>query len=72
MENINSILLIAQVILSISLISLILIQHGKGAGFLVTDILRSQRNTSVSGLPTRRVPDEGRWHAAIHFPVSCD
>ena len=31
MENINSILLIAQVLLSISLISLILIQHGKGA-----------------------------------------
>ena len=31
MENINSILLIAQVLLSISLIGLILIQHGKGA-----------------------------------------
>lgn len=31
MENINSILLIAQVLLSISLIALILIQHGKGA-----------------------------------------
>ena len=31
MENINSILLIAQVILSISLIGLILMQHGKGA-----------------------------------------
>ncbi len=31
MENINSILLIVQVLLSISLIALILIQHGKGA-----------------------------------------
>ncbi len=31
MENINSILLVVQVLLSISLISLILIQHGKGA-----------------------------------------
>jgi len=31
MENINSILLIAQVLLSISLIVLILMQHGKGA-----------------------------------------
>ena len=31
MENINSILLVAQVLLSISLIGLILIQHGKGA-----------------------------------------
>ena len=31
MENINSILLIVQVILSISLIGLVLIQHGKGA-----------------------------------------
>lgn len=31
MENINSILLIAQVLLSITLIGLILIQHGKGA-----------------------------------------
>jgi preprotein translocase subunit SecG len=31
MENLNSILLIAQVILSVSLIVLILIQHGKGA-----------------------------------------
>ncbi len=31
MENINSILLVAQVLLSISLIALILIQHGKGA-----------------------------------------
>jgi len=31
MENINSILLITQVLLSISLIALILIQHGKGA-----------------------------------------
>ncbi|MCP4429901.1 MAG: preprotein translocase subunit SecG [Gammaproteobacteria bacterium] len=31
MENINSILLIVQVILSISLIGLILMQHGKGA-----------------------------------------
>ncbi|MCP4187903.1 MAG: preprotein translocase subunit SecG [Gammaproteobacteria bacterium] len=31
MENINSILLIAQVILSICLIVLILMQHGKGA-----------------------------------------
>lgn len=31
MENLNSILLIAQVILSISLIVLVLIQHGKGA-----------------------------------------
>ncbi|MCP4878028.1 MAG: preprotein translocase subunit SecG [Gammaproteobacteria bacterium] len=31
MENINSILLIVQVLLSISLIGLILIQHGKGA-----------------------------------------
>jgi len=31
MQNINSILLIVQVLLSISLISLILIQHGKGA-----------------------------------------
>jgi preprotein translocase subunit SecG len=31
MENINSILLIAQVILSISLIGLVLMQHGKGA-----------------------------------------
>jgi preprotein translocase subunit SecG len=31
MENINSILLVAQVLLSISLIALILMQHGKGA-----------------------------------------
>ena len=31
MENINSILLISQVILSISLIVLVLMQHGKGA-----------------------------------------
>ncbi len=31
MENLNSILLIAQVLLSISLIVLILMQHGKGA-----------------------------------------
>ena len=31
MENINSILLVVQVLLSISLITLILIQHGKGA-----------------------------------------
>jgi preprotein translocase subunit SecG len=31
MENINSILLIAQVLLAISLIVLILMQHGKGA-----------------------------------------
>ena len=31
MENINSILLIAQVLLSITLIALILMQHGKGA-----------------------------------------
>ena len=31
MENINSILLIVQVLLSISLIGLILMQHGKGA-----------------------------------------
>ena len=31
MENINSILLIVQVLLSVSLIALILIQHGKGA-----------------------------------------
>jgi preprotein translocase subunit SecG len=31
MENINSLLLIAQVLLSISLIVLILMQHGKGA-----------------------------------------
>ena len=31
MENVNSILLIAQVLLSISLIVLILMQHGKGA-----------------------------------------
>lgn len=31
MENINSILLVVQVLLSISLIALILIQHGKGA-----------------------------------------
>lgn len=31
MENINSLLLIAQVILSVSLIVLILMQHGKGA-----------------------------------------
>ena len=31
MENINSILLIAQVLLSVTLIGLILIQHGKGA-----------------------------------------
>ena len=31
MENINSLLLIAQVLLSISLIVLILLQHGKGA-----------------------------------------
>jgi preprotein translocase subunit SecG len=31
MENINSILLVAQVLLSISLIVLILMQHGKGA-----------------------------------------
>jgi len=31
MENVNSILLVAQVLLSISLIVLILMQHGKGA-----------------------------------------
>ncbi len=31
MENINSILLISQVVLSISLITLVLMQHGKGA-----------------------------------------
>jgi len=31
MENLNSILLVAQVLLSISLIALILMQHGKGA-----------------------------------------
>ncbi len=31
MENLNSILLIVQVLLSISLIALILLQHGKGA-----------------------------------------
>ena len=31
MENINSILLVSQVILSISLIALVLMQHGKGA-----------------------------------------
>jgi preprotein translocase subunit SecG len=31
MENVNSILLVVQVLLSISLITLILIQHGKGA-----------------------------------------
>ncbi len=31
MENINSILLVVQVLLSISLIALILLQHGKGA-----------------------------------------
>jgi len=31
MENFNSILLVAQVVLSISLITLILLQHGKGA-----------------------------------------
>ncbi len=31
MENINSILLVVQVLLSVSLIALILIQHGKGA-----------------------------------------
>ncbi len=31
MENLNSILLVAQVLLSISLIVLILMQHGKGA-----------------------------------------
>ena len=31
MDNINSILLIAQVILSICLIGLVLMQHGKGA-----------------------------------------
>lgn len=31
MENFNSILLICQVVLSISLITLILLQHGKGA-----------------------------------------
>ncbi len=31
MENLNSILLVVQVLLSISLIALILIQHGKGA-----------------------------------------
>lgn len=31
MENINSILLVVQVILSISLIGLVLMQHGKGA-----------------------------------------
>ncbi len=31
MENVNSILLIAQVVLSICLIGLILMQHGKGA-----------------------------------------
>jgi len=31
MENINSLLLVAQVILSVSLIVLVLMQHGKGA-----------------------------------------
>ena len=31
MENINALLLVAQVLLSISLIALILLQHGKGA-----------------------------------------
>jgi len=31
MENINALLLIAQVMLSIALIALILLQHGKGA-----------------------------------------
>jgi len=31
MENINSILLVVQVLLSISLIALVLLQHGKGA-----------------------------------------
>ena len=31
MENLNSILLVVQVLLSISLIALILLQHGKGA-----------------------------------------
>ena len=31
MENFNSILLVAQVVLSVSLITLILLQHGKGA-----------------------------------------
>lgn len=31
MENINSILLVVQVVLSISLIALVLMQHGKGA-----------------------------------------
>jgi len=31
MENINSILLVCQVVLSVSLITLILLQHGKGA-----------------------------------------
>ena len=31
MENINSILLVVQVLLSVSLIALILMQHGKGA-----------------------------------------
>ncbi len=31
MENINSLLLVAQVVLSVSLITLILMQHGKGA-----------------------------------------
>ncbi len=31
MENINAILLVAQVVLSISLITLVLLQHGKGA-----------------------------------------
>ncbi len=31
MENLNAILLVAQVVLSISLITLVLLQHGKGA-----------------------------------------
>ena len=31
MENINALLLVAQVLLSISLIALVLLQHGKGA-----------------------------------------
>lgn len=31
MENLNALLLVAQVMLSIALIGLVLIQHGKGA-----------------------------------------
>ncbi len=31
MENLNALLLVAQVLLSISLIALVLLQHGKGA-----------------------------------------